>query len=96
MAGETDDRFLAVLREPEPVFDLDIKGVHPGAHACLDRLNLVVMDPQLLDWLTIFILRSDVAADRSGRKPDTACDIFVDQEPVRKENVGLVVVELIA
>jgi len=79
VAGETDDRLLAVLGEAAAVVDLDVERVH--AHLGLDVRGfevplvdldrpLLVVEPALLD-------------------AEPAVEPVVDQKPVRKEDVRL-------
>ncbi len=84
MAGETDNRLFAVLWEAVPVVDLDVEGVHPE----------VRVDLRGRDFLVRNLNRPVVEAALGDA--DAAFDVLVDEQAVRKEDVRLVVVELVA
>ena len=84
VAGQTDNRLFAVLGEAVPVVDLDVEGVHPE----------VRVDLRGRDFLVRNLNRPVVEAALGDA--DAAFDVLVDEQAVRKEDVRLVVVELVA
>jgi hypothetical protein len=87
VTGETDNRFLAVLGEPRAVVDLDIERIDPRGRVHRDRAEFLVVDTQGLPVR--------VGVDGANGQTDAAGDVLVDEQPIRKEDIGLEVVELI-
>ena len=84
VGGETDDGLLALLGEARAVVDLDVEGVDPGCGRGVGGFHFVV---GYLDGAVVRL---------SGGDADAAGDVLVDEKAVGKEDVGLVVVELVA